>query len=95
MQKRKGYGVTVRVTTTYTIYMKISKFSRNWAFIPVLHLDVARVSSTMNKTFIPSNETKKVPSVRMRGILDKKKIKTTLLLPTRPGVLTWAMLRDL
>ncbi len=41
------------------------------AFIPVLHLDVTRGSSTMNKQFIPSNKIKKAPSVHMRGILDK------------------------
>ena len=39
-------------------------------FIPVLHLDVARGSSTINKMFTPSNETKRAPSVHMSGILD-------------------------
>ena len=50
---------------------KINILSRNRAFTPVLHLDAALGSSTMNKKFIPSNKIKKAPGVHLSGILDK------------------------
>ena len=39
--EKGGYGVNVRVTMHHTIQGKNNTLSRNRAFIPVLHLDVA------------------------------------------------------